>query len=31
MTPEEKELLKIVAKQVEQNNDILKGMRSGER
>ena len=31
MNPEEKELLHRVAKQVEENNDILKGMRSGER
>ena len=31
MTPEEKELLKRVAKQVEENNDILKSKRSGER
>ncbi len=31
MTPEERETLKIVAKQVEQNNDILKSMRSKKR
>ena len=31
MTPEEKNLLHRVAKQVEENNDILKGMRSTER
>jgi len=31
MNDEERELLKRVAKQVEQNNDILKGMRSAER
>ncbi len=31
MNEEEKELLKIIAKKVEQNSEILKGMRSAER
>ena len=31
MNDEERELLRRVAKQVEQNNDILRGMRSTER
>jgi hypothetical protein len=31
MNPEEKELLIRVAKQVEENNDMLKSTRSSER